>query len=91
MEQDFPKNQFARHYAELLGLPKGYQSCQSTTILHNECTHMFLYVFGHCGKYMLGLLLILISKSCGGGGGGGFVLHFCLLVSCVYVYILEVT
>jgi hypothetical protein len=65
VEQDFPKNQFARHYAELLGLPKGYQSCQSTTILHNECTHMFLYVFGHCGKYMLGLLLILISKSCG--------------------------
>jgi len=31
---------------------------------------MFLYVFGHCGEYMLGLLLILISKSWGGGAGG---------------------
>jgi hypothetical protein len=47
-------------------LPKGHQSSQSTTMLHNECTHTFLYVFGHCGKYMLGLLLIFISKSSGG-------------------------
>jgi len=31
---------------------------------------------------MLGLLLILISKSWGGGGG---FLHSCLLVSCVCV------
>ncbi len=46
---------------------KGHQSYQSTTMLHNECTHMFLYVFVHCGEYMLGLLLILISKSRGGG------------------------
>jgi hypothetical protein len=47
-------------------LLKGRQSCQSTTMLHNECMHTFLYVFGHCGKYMLGLLLTLISKSSGG-------------------------
>jgi hypothetical protein len=49
-------------------LPKGRQSFQSTTMLRNECTHTFLYVFGHCGKYVLGLLQILISKSWGGGG-----------------------
>ncbi len=56
MEQDFPKNQFARHSVELLGAaegpsnqPKGRQTSQSTTMLHNECTHMFLYVFGHLG------------------------------------------
>jgi hypothetical protein len=29
-------------------LPKGNQSCQSTTMLHNECMHTFLYVFRHC-------------------------------------------
>jgi hypothetical protein len=29
-------------------LPKGCQSCQNTTMLRNECTHTFLYVFGHC-------------------------------------------
>ncbi len=57
-------------------LPKGRQSSQSITMLRNECMHTFLYVFGHCGKYMLGLLLIFISKS----WGGGFLLHFCLLV-----------
>ncbi len=28
-------------------LPKGRQSCQNTTMLCNECTHTFLYVFGH--------------------------------------------
>ncbi len=44
-------------------LSKGRQSSQSTTMLRNECTHTFLYVFGHCGEYMLSLLLILISKS----------------------------
>jgi hypothetical protein len=59
-------------------LLKGRQSCQSTTMLCNECTHTFLYVFRHCGEYTLGLLLILISKS--------FV-HFCLLVSCVCMYL----
>ncbi len=48
-------------------LSKGCQSCQSTTMLRNECTHTFLYVFGHCGEYMFGLLLILISKSWVGG------------------------
>ncbi len=58
-------------------LPKGRQSFQSTTMLRNECTHTFLYVFGHCGEYVLGLLQILISKS---WGGGGFLLHSCLLV-----------
>jgi len=47
-------------------LPKGRQSCQNTTMLCNECTHTFSYVFGHYGEYMLGLLLILISKSWGG-------------------------
>jgi hypothetical protein len=36
---------------------------------------------------MLGLLLILISKS---WGGGGVILHSYLLVPCVYVCILEV-
>jgi len=48
-------------------LSKGRQSSQNTTMLCNECTHTFLYVFKHCGKYMLSLLLILISKSWGGG------------------------
>jgi hypothetical protein len=47
-------------------LSKGCQSSQNTTMLYNECTHTFLYVFGHCGKYMLSLFLILISKSWGG-------------------------
>jgi hypothetical protein len=28
-------------------LPKGRQSCQSTTMLRNDCTHTFLYVFEH--------------------------------------------
>jgi hypothetical protein len=56
-------------------LLKGRQSCQNTTMLRNECTHTFLYVFGHCGEYMLGLLLRLISKSWGGG-------FFCTLVYC---------
>ncbi len=28
---------------------KGRQSSQSTTMLRNECTHTFLYVFGHLG------------------------------------------
>ncbi len=69
-------------------LLKGRQNCQNTTMLRNECTHTFLYVFGYYGKYTLGLLLILISKSWGGGGGG--FLHSCLLVSCVYVCVLEV-
>jgi hypothetical protein len=45
------------------------QSYQSTTMLHNECMHTFLYVFGHCGENMLGLLLILIIW--GGRRGGG--------------------
>ncbi len=35
-------------------LPKGCQSSQNTTMLRNECTHTFLYVFRHLG----------------GGGGG---------------------
>jgi hypothetical protein len=48
-------------------LSKGCQNSQSTTMLRNECTHTFLYVFGHYGEYMLSLLLILISKSWGGG------------------------
>ncbi len=29
-------------------LSKGCQNYQSTTMLHNECTNTFLYVFGHC-------------------------------------------
>jgi len=33
-------------------LPKGRESCQSTTMLHNECMHMFLYVFGHYEIYV---------------------------------------
>jgi hypothetical protein len=56
-------------------LLKGRRSCQSTTML---------YVFGHCGKYMLGSLLRLISKSWGGG------VSFALLsvgVVCVCMYI----
>jgi hypothetical protein len=57
-------------------LPKGRQSYQSTTMLCNECTNTFLYVFEHYGEYMLGLLLISISKS----GGGRVFLHSCLLV-----------
>jgi hypothetical protein len=48
-------------------LSKGCFGSQSTTMLRNECTHMFLYIFGHCREYMLSLLLILISKSLGGG------------------------
>jgi len=36
-------------------------------MLRNECTHTFLYIFGHCEEYMLSLLLILISKSWRGG------------------------
>jgi hypothetical protein len=31
-------------------LSKGHQSCQNTTMLRNECMHMFLYVFEHCVK-----------------------------------------
>ncbi len=60
-------------------MTKGRQSCQSTTMPCNECMHMFLYVFRHSGKYMLGLLLILISKSWG-GGGGGYLRHSYLLM-----------
>jgi hypothetical protein len=30
-------------------LLKGRQSSQITTMLHNECKHTFLYVFGHLG------------------------------------------
>ncbi len=63
-------------------LPKGHQSCQITTMLHNECTHTFLYVFGHCGEYMLRLLLI--SKL---GGGGGVSLT---LLSAGAIFFLEV-
>ncbi len=57
-------------------LLKGRQSYQNITMLCNECMHTFLYVIGHCGKYMLGLLLILILKFV----GGGVLLHFCLLM-----------
>ncbi len=66
MEHDFPKSQFACHFIKLLGVAETHQTFQSTTMLRNECTHTFLYVFGHYRKYMLGLLLILISKSWGG-------------------------
>jgi hypothetical protein len=68
-------------------LSKGRQNSQSTTMLRNECAHTFLYVFGHCGEYMLGLLLILISKSWGVGGGVPALLS--ISVVCVYVGLLE--
>jgi hypothetical protein len=67
MEHDFPKNEFACHYVELLVVVERPPKLPKHSVLRTECTHMFLYVFGHCGKYMLGLLLILISKSWGGG------------------------
>ncbi len=83
MEHDFPESQFARHSTKLLGAAKGCQSCQSITMLRNECTHTFLYVFEHCGEYLLGLLLILISKSL------GWVSPTILSASamCVYMYL----
>jgi len=64
-------------------LSKGCQSYQSSIMLRNECTHMFLYVFRHYGEYMLSLLLILISKSWGG------VFHALLSTSvmCVCMYL----
>ncbi len=57
-------------------LPKGRQSYQSTTMLCNECTHMFLYVFEHCGEYV-GFVADIDIKIL---GGGGFILHSCLMV-----------
>jgi hypothetical protein len=52
-------------------LLKGHQSYQSTTMLHNECTHTFLYVFGHyvenqdnkpCAKCTTPLLMQIALK-----------------------------
>jgi hypothetical protein len=64
-------------------LPKGRQSCQSTTMLRNECTHTFLYVFEHCGEYMLGLLLIYIYIKILGGVSLAFLSTSAVCV-CMY-------
>jgi hypothetical protein len=47
VEQDFPKSQFACHSLQLLVIAKRPPKLL-TTMLRNEQTHMFLYVFGHC-------------------------------------------
>ncbi len=50
LQTTFPKPLYIPHVILLSFwlLLKGRQSCQSTTMLCNECTHTFLYIFGHC-------------------------------------------
>jgi hypothetical protein len=46
-------------------LSKGYQSCQNITMLRNECTYTFLYVFEHCVENNVGFVANIDIKILG--------------------------
>jgi len=63
-------------------LLKGRQSSQNTTMLRNECTHKFLYVFGHCGVYVMFVANIDIKIL--GGGFSCTLVYWCHV--CMYTF-----
>ncbi len=85
MEQDFSKNQFACHFAELLGVAKGAKVAKALPCYAMNAHIRFCMSSGMWRIYVRFFADIDIKIL-----GGGFLLHFCLLVRGVYVCISKV-